>query len=97
MLNYSWYDLAGNVGVGLIIGSYLLLQLNRWHSRQLRYSLVNALGALLVILSLFFDFNLSAFLVEFFWLLVSLLGVAKSAKGIKPGKDFRQKNRNREK
>ncbi len=76
-MQYGWYDLLGNLGVGLIIGSYLLLQLNRWHSRQLRYSLVNALGAALVIFSLLFDFNLSAFLVEFFWLLISLMGVAK--------------------
>jgi len=43
----------------------------------LLYSLLNALGASLIILSLLDNFNLSAFLMEAFWVLISLVGVVR--------------------
>jgi hypothetical protein len=77
ILNYAWYDLAGNVGVALIILTYLLLQLEKLTSISLFYSASNTLGAGLVLVSLGFEFNLSAFIVEAFWVLISLVGVAR--------------------
>jgi hypothetical protein len=76
-LDYSWLDLIGNVGVLLMVIAYLLLQLEKLSSSALSYLLLNALGALLVMISLMFRFNLSAFLMEAFWLLISLYGLAK--------------------
>ena len=73
-MNFSWFDLAGFVGVVLIVIAYLLLQLNKLPSSAPTYSLLNAIGALLVMVSLVFDFNLSAFLMEAFWFLISLFG-----------------------
>ena len=77
-MNLSWFDLAGFVGVLLIVVAYLLLQLNKLPSSAPSYSLLNAVGALLVMVSLLFDFNLSAFLMEAFWFLISLLGLFRS-------------------
>lgn len=57
------------------MGTYLLLQLERIDSRSLFYSGANAIGALLVLFSLSFDFNLGAALIEGFWLLVSGIGL----------------------
>jgi hypothetical protein len=39
--------------------------------------LLNALGAFLIMVSLVFNFNLSAFLMEFFWFVISLLGAIR--------------------
>jgi hypothetical protein len=39
---------------------------------------MNASGAVLVMISLALRFNLSAFLMEAFWLLISLYGLGKS-------------------
>jgi len=74
----TWFDLTGFIGVLLIIVAYLLLQLDKLPSSSPSYSLLNAAGALLIIVSLIFQFNLSAFIVEVFWLLISLLGLTKS-------------------
>lgn len=60
-----------------MLGTYLLLQLGRIDSHGLLYSLLNALAALLIGISLLFAFNMSAFLVEAFWFLISLYGVVK--------------------
>ena len=75
---FSLPDLLGAVGVTLIIVTYLLLQLERLRSASVAYSLLNGIGALLILFSLLFKFNLPAFLVEIFWFLVSILGLVKS-------------------
>jgi hypothetical protein len=74
-MSYSLSDFIGNVGVALIILAYLGLQLGRLEVHNLTYSLANAVGAVLVIVSLLFDFNLSAFIIEAFWVVISLIGV----------------------
>ena len=62
----------------MMVIAYLLLQLEKLSSSAVAYLLLNAVGAVLVILSLIFHFNLSAFLMEVFWLLISLFGLAKT-------------------
>ena len=76
-MEYGWYDLAGNIGVLMMVVAYLLLQIEKLSSSAVSYLLLNAGGAILVIVSLIFHFNLSAFLMEVFWLLISLFGLAK--------------------
>jgi hypothetical protein len=55
--------------------AYLMLQLNKLSSAGLVYSLLNAIGASLIVVSLLYDFNFSALLMEVFWVLISLLGI----------------------
>jgi hypothetical protein len=74
-MNFHLFDLVGFIGVLLIVVAYLLLQLDKLPSSSPKYSLLNAAGALLIIVSLVFAFNLSAFIVEVFWFLISLLGL----------------------
>jgi hypothetical protein len=73
-LSLSWFDLTGFIGVVLIVIAYMLLQLNKLPSSRPAFSLLNAIGAFLVMVSLVFDFNLSAFLMEAFWFVISLFG-----------------------
>ena len=78
-MQYAWYDFAGNIGVALMVLGYLLLQAEKIRSSDLTYSLMNGIGALLVVVSLLYRFNLSAFLVEAFWFLISVYGLIKFA------------------
>jgi len=77
-MSFHLFDLAGFIGVLLIVSAYMLLQLDKLPSSSPSYSLMNAAGALLIIISLIFAFNLSAFIVEVFWFLISLLGLWRS-------------------
>jgi hypothetical protein len=74
-----WYDLAGNLGVILIVAAYLLLQLERVASSSVSYLAGNATGAALILLSLVYEFNLPAFLMEAFWLAISVMGLVRRA------------------
>jgi hypothetical protein len=76
-MSYAWHDIVGSLGVTIIILTYILLQGERIRSEQLAYSLLNAAGAALILISLYYTFNLPSFIVEFFWLLISLFGVGK--------------------
>jgi len=76
-MTFGLFDFAGFVGVLLIVIAYLLLQLDKLPSSSLSFSLLNAAGSLLIMLSLVFKFNVSAFLIEVFWFLISLMGLAK--------------------
>lgn len=76
-MQFALYDLIGSIGVAVIIITYVFLQLGKIRSERLLYSVLNAAGASLIIISLYFDFNFSAFIVEFFWLLISLFGIGR--------------------
>lgn len=84
-MQYSWFDLIGNVGVLLMVVAYLLLQLEKLSGSALSYLALNAFGAALVLVSLRYRFNFSAFLMEAFWLLISLFGLTKSLLGKRQG------------
>lgn len=77
-MTYGVHDLLGNLGVAMILFAYLLVQLGKLDARGLHATLANALGAALVVLSLTVDFNLSAFVVEAAWCLISLFGAARA-------------------
>ena len=76
-MDYGFSDFVGNLGVFMIVGAYLLLQLNRMAGNGMAYSVINGLGAAFILYSLFFDFNLSAFIIEIFWILFSLIGIGR--------------------
>ena len=64
-MNYSLLDFVGNVGVLILMVAYLLLQLNKLNN-GLAYSALIA------------NFNLSAFLMEVFWVLISFVGIFRN-------------------
>jgi len=74
-MSYGVLDFIGNIGVVMLVITFLMLQLNKIPSDGLAYSLLNAIGASLIVVSLLFDFNLSALLMEVFWVLISFVGI----------------------
>ena len=76
-MSLSWTDVIGGAGVVILMITFLLLQVGRLESSRLIYSVLNAVGASLITFSLFFDFNLSAFIMEIFWILISLVGIVR--------------------
>ena len=76
-MEYQWHDLIGNAGVVAILGTYALVQLDRMAVRDLSYSLLNALGAVFILVSLMFDFNLSSFVIEVVWLVISVYAIVR--------------------
>ena len=74
---FQYYDMVGATGVILIVWTYFLLQVGKVQNDSLTFSVSNAVGAALILFSLCFEFNASAFLIEFFWLLISVMGMVR--------------------
>lgn len=74
-MTYTWADAVGNVGVLLVLGAYLGLQLGRLDLKGPTYSACNATGAVLLLVSLTVNFNLSSVIIEIFWLAISAIGL----------------------
>ena len=77
MAGYEWHDLVGNVGVLLILATYFAIQVDRIDVTGYLYITLNGLGAGFILVSLLYDFNLSAFIIELAWLCISLFGLAR--------------------
>jgi len=76
-MSFSLPDILGTIGVALIVITYILLQTERLRSEQLAYSVLNGIGAVLILVSLWFDPNLPSVVVESFWLVISVYGVVR--------------------
>lgn len=76
-MEYQWHDLVGNAGVVAILATYALVQLDRMAVRDRSYSVLNALGAVFILISLMFDFNLSSFVIEVVWLVISVYAIVR--------------------
>ena len=70
-------DIIGMLGVTCILGSYFFLQASLIKVTDFSYSLINGIGALLIMYSLFFHWNTSSVVIEIFWFGISLYGILK--------------------
>jgi predicted membrane protein len=73
-----WFiDTIGMLGTLLVVIAYYLLQLERTDPKGLTYNMINLVGAVLLLFSLCFHFNLASFVIEIFWIAASLIGLWK--------------------
>jgi hypothetical protein len=72
-------DLAGIAGVLLILAAYAGATTGRLDPKRAAALTMNLVGASLILLSLAYDFNLSAALMEGAWALVALIGLVRLA------------------
>lgn len=77
-MNINWYDIVGFIGVGCIVGSYFLLQVGRLAAENPLYSWLNFAGSLMILNSLFYTFNFASFVIEMFWIIISLVGLFRA-------------------
>lgn len=72
-----WYDILGTLGVLSIILAYAAVQSGHLASTRLLYSMMNLIGAILILVSLAYNFNLASVVIEVFWILISVWGIVK--------------------
>jgi len=66
---------GGTLGSGLIIVAYFLNQVGKLTATDIRYPLINLVGAVLILLSLIAEWNLPTLVIESFWVAISLYGI----------------------
>ena len=76
-------DIIGLVGVTLLITTYGLLQFDRIDPKGFWYSFNNMCVAILVTVSLVYNFNLASMVIEVFWFTLSVYGLLKYFRKLK--------------
>ncbi len=71
-------NFLGVVGVFLVLLAYLLLQLEKMSAKSVLYSLLNTVGSLLILISLYFYWNLASGIIEMAWLFISIYGLVRA-------------------
>ena len=71
-------NVVGITGVLLILLAYFRLQTGRVSATSIGFSMQNAAGSALILISLTFNFNLASFLIELSWLVISLFGAYRA-------------------
>lgn len=71
---------VGLIGVFLILLSYFFLSTGRWRANTLRFQLLNFIGAILILYSLYFHWNLSSVVIEIAWIIISIIGMVRIAR-----------------
>ena len=74
---FQW---IGFVGMIFIVYAYFLLQTQKAKSDSLKFQLYNLIGAVLLVISLLVHFNLGSFMIEVFWIIITLYGIYKNKK-----------------
>jgi hypothetical protein len=71
----SGYTIAGLVGTTIILVAYFANQ-QRWlRSEDWRFPAANLLGSMLILASLFVEWNTPSVVIELFWIAISLYGL----------------------
>ena len=73
-------DIIGVVGVSFVLITYYLLQVEKIDSKGFWYSFLNLFGAVLIMYSLMYNWNLASVIIEIFWIAISAYGVWKYLK-----------------
>jgi hypothetical protein len=71
-------DIVGLIGVIAYLSAYGLLQLGILKVEDARYALLNGAGAVAILYSLMFDFNLPSFITQAAWLILTIIGYVRS-------------------
>ena len=71
-------DFVGLIGVVAYLSAYGLLQLGMLKIEDLRYVTLNGVGAVAILYSLLFNFNLSSFITQVAWLIFTIVGYIRS-------------------
>lgn len=79
-IELQWHDYAGLIGVALVLGAFFALQAEWLRGERLPYQLMNLIGASLIVVSLLFAFNLSAFVIQVAWIGISIYGIARGVR-----------------
>ena len=75
MLHLTWIDWVGILGSLMIAGAYLAVSRAWVNAEKPTFNLMNLIGALLILFSLYFEPVPGAIMIEVFWILIAFFAL----------------------
>jgi len=73
----QYHNIVGSLGVALILLCFLLIQIEKISAQNIWYSVLNFIGASMILFSLYYEFNFASVIIEGFWVLISSIGIVR--------------------
>ena len=80
MIELTFSDIIGSIGVSFVVVAYFLLQTNKLTIKNISFSIINAIGSLMILYSLIYNWNFASVMIESFWIIISFIGIYNSLK-----------------
>lgn len=74
------FHIIGFLGMLCVVAAFFAIERSYLTNNDIRYYLINLSGAILLIVSLLYHFNLGSFVIEVFWIIISVLGILRCRK-----------------
>lgn len=71
-------DILGMIGIACVLTCYFLVQAERMSATSVQYQVLNMLGCVLILVSLYYSFNLPSAIIQVVWFLISLFGLVRN-------------------
>lgn len=84
-MTFDWATIVGLVGSALFVGGFAYANAADELDKVL-FNLINLVGAVLLLISLFVHFNLAAFVLEVCWGLIAFYGLLKAVADRRAGR-----------
>ena len=79
-VEFVWHELVGMIGVVFVLLAYFGLQSGKLRGDGIAFQVANILGAGGIAVSLVYDFNLSAMVIELCWIAISVYGLVRGVR-----------------
>ena len=76
-MTFDLYAATGIIGAVIVMIAYFATQTGSLRADDPRFAIANLAGAVLIMISLYAAWNLPAFIMEVFWILISLYGLVR--------------------
>lgn len=63
------------IGMACVVAAYLAVERDWLNNRDVKFYIINLIGAILLLISLLINFNLGSFIIEIFWIIISIMGI----------------------
>lgn len=73
----QWHEYVGLLGDAVVLAAYYGLQSGRMRGDGLAFQWANIVGCVLITVSLMYDFNLAAMVIELAWIAISVYGLMR--------------------
>jgi predicted membrane protein len=63
------------IGMACVVFAYFAIERGWLDNKNIKLYVINLIGALLLLISLLINFNLGSFIIEIFWIIISMMGI----------------------
>ena len=63
------------IGMACVVLAYFAVERDWLDNKDVKFYIINLVGGIFLLISLLINFNLGSFIIEIFWIIISMMGI----------------------